>query len=146
MADVHSGNDGSVAFAEGVFTWPSDDPRLIGGRCTQCGAITFPVQSGCPRCGSTGIEEHELPARGTLWTFTTQEFAPIESFAGQSAEDFRPFGVGMVELGDEVRVEGRLSTADPEELEIGMEMELEIIPFRTTEDGTQVVTYGFRPV
>jgi len=135
-----------VAFAEGVFTWPSEEPRLIGGRCGECSAITFPLQPGCPRCGAAGMEEHELPRRGTLWTFTTQEFAPIESFAGQSAKDFVPFGVGMVELGDEVRVEGRLSTADTDELRIGMEMELEVVPFCTRDDGTEVVTYAFKPV
>jgi uncharacterized OB-fold protein len=146
MADVHSGNDGSVAFAEGVFTWPSDDPRLIGGRCTQCGAITFPVQSGCPRCGSTEIQHHELPARGTLWTFTTQEFLPKEPYAGgETPETFRPYGVGMVELGDDVRVEARLTEADPEVLRIGMEVELAIVPFRVDEDGNEVMTYAFRP-
>ena len=135
-----------VAFAEGVFTWPSEDPRLIGGRCAQCAAVTFPLQPGCPRCGSTAMEQHELPTRGRLWTFTTQEFAPIEPFAGRTAADFEPFGVGMVELGDEVRVEGRLTTADTDRLEIGMEMELRVVPFCTRDDGTEVVTYAFAPV
>ena len=31
------------AFADDVFTWPSDEPQLIGGRCTECGAVTFPM-------------------------------------------------------------------------------------------------------
>ena len=43
-------------------------------------------------------------------------------------------------------VETRLTEADPEQLEIGMEMELVVVPFRTDPDGTEVVTYAFAPV
>ena len=34
----------SVPVAEGVFTWPADEPQLIGSRCTACGIVTFPTQ------------------------------------------------------------------------------------------------------
>jgi hypothetical protein len=36
--------------------------------------------------------------------------------------------------------------ADPDALGIGMEMELVILPFRTDDDGNEVVTFAFRPV
>jgi len=136
-----------VAFAPDVFTWPSEEPQLIGGRCSGCGTVTFPVWPSCARCGSTEVERHLLPRRGTLWTFTTQEFLPKEPYAGgETAETFRPYGVGLVQLGDEVKVEGRLTTADVGELRIGMEVELVIVPFRTEEDGTEVLTFAFAPV
>jgi uncharacterized OB-fold protein len=65
-----------------------------------------------------------------------------------------PFGVGYVQLGDEVKVEARLTEADPQALAQGMEMELVLVPFRTPgdqdgdgdDDGTEVVTFAFRPV
>ena len=137
----------TVPFAPEVFTGPPDAPQLIGGRCEECGAITFPVQEGCARCGSTAIEHHLLPRRGTLWTFTTQEFLPKEPYAsGETMETFRPYGVGLVQLGDEVRVEGRLTEADVEKLEIGMEVEVVLVPFRTDDDGDQVMIYGYSPV
>ena len=105
-----------VAFAPDVFTWPSDEPQLIGGRCTSCRAVTFPQQGSCARCGSMEVEAHLLPRRGTLWTFTTQEFLPKEPYAGgETQETFRPYGVGLVQLGDEVKVEGRLTEADVDE-------------------------------
>lgn len=133
-------------FAPDVFTWPADEPQLIGARCPDCGAVTFPEQEGCPRCGSTEMARHLLPRQGTLWTFTTQGFLPKEPYAGgETQETFRPYGVGMVELDDEVRVEARLTEADPEVLRIGMEVELVIVPFRVDEDGTEIVTYAFRP-
>ena len=111
------------AFADDVFTWPADEPQLIGGRCAECAAVTFPEQPSCARCGATEVEQHLLPRRGTLWTFTTQEFLPKEPYAGgETMETFRPYGVGLVQLGDEVRVEGRLTEGDPAKLRIGMEV------------------------
>jgi uncharacterized OB-fold protein len=136
-----------VPFAPDVFTWPDDEPRLIGGLCSSCSAVTFPRQASCARCGTPDMEPHLLPTRGTLWTWTTQDFLPKEPYAsGETLETFRPYAVGLVQLGDEVRVEGRLTEADPAKLQIGMEVELVIIPFRRDEDGTEVVIYGFSPV
>jgi uncharacterized OB-fold protein len=135
-----------IAFAPDVFTWPSDEPQLIGGKCAQCAAVTFPAWSSCARCGSTEVEQRLLPRRGTLWTFTTQDFLPKEPYAsGETNETFTPYGIGMVQLGDEVRVEARLTESDPEKLAIGMEMELVILPFRTDPDGTVVMVYAFAP-
>jgi uncharacterized OB-fold protein len=136
-----------VAFAPDVFTWPSDEPQLIGGKCAECAAVAFPLVGSCPRCGATAVERHLLPRRGTLHTWTTQEFLPKEPYAsGETIETFRPYGVGLVQLGDEVRVEARLTEADPKALDFGMEVELAIVPFRTDDDGTEVMTYAFRPV
>ena len=134
-----------VPIAEGIFTWPSDEPRLIGGRCDACGTVTFPAQDACPRCASTEMGEHLLARRGRLWAWTTQEFPPPSPpYTGPTGDDFVPYGVGYVELGGEVRVESRLT--ETEGLETGMEMELVLVPFRTDEDGNEVVSFAFRPV
>lgn len=85
-----------VPVAEGVFTWPSDDPQLIGSRCADCGMVTFPTQDSCPRCASTSMEEALLARRGTLWAWTTQSFPPPPPYSGPSGKDFVPFGVGYV--------------------------------------------------
>ena len=136
-----------VVFAPGVFTWPSDTPQLVGGQCAGCGTVTFPVWPSCAKCGSTALELHLLPRRGTLWTFTTQGFLPKEPYAGgETAETFQPYGVGLVQLGDVVKVEGRLTTADLDVLRIGMEVELAVVPFRVDPDGTTILTYAFAPI
>ncbi|QXQ14049.1 Zn-ribbon domain-containing OB-fold protein [Skermania piniformis] len=128
-------------FAPGVFTDGSDGPRLVGGRCTDCGSVTFPAPPSCARCGAVAVEQHPLARRGTLWTFTTQGFLPKEPYAGgETPETFQPYGVGLVELGGEVRVEARLTTADIDRLAIGMEMELVLVPFGGA------LSYAFAPV
>lgn len=134
-----------VPIQEGLFTWPAEHPRLIGSECQNCGAVLFPVQRGCPRCTSDDTRPKELGTRGTLWTWTVQGFPPkAPPYAGDVA-NFEPYGVGYVELPGEVKVESRLTLAKPEELQIGMEMELVFVPLYTDEDGNEVITFAFAP-
>jgi uncharacterized OB-fold protein len=137
-----------IPVTEGLFTWPSDAPQLIGGRCITCGTATFPRQPGCSRCTGTDIVDELLPRRGRLWTWTIQGFLPKSPpYAGsETAKDFRPYGVGYVELADAVKVETRLTTADPGVLQIGMEMELVVIPFTRDDQGRDVMTFAFAPI
>jgi uncharacterized OB-fold protein len=136
-----------VPVADRVFTWPSDEPRLIGSRCTACGMVTFPSQDSCPRCASTAMQEHLLARRGHLWAWTTQHFPPPSPpYTGPSGEAFAPFGVGYVELAGEIKVEARLTEVDPDRLTEGMEMELVVVPFGTDDDANEIMTFAFRPV
>ena len=133
-----------VPVAEGVFSGPADDPRLIGSRCTGCGIVTFPTQDSCPRCASTEMAEHLLARRGRLWAWTTQDFQPPSPpYTGPTGEDYTKFAVGYVELPGEVKVETRLTQTAG--LEIGMEMELVLVPFRSDAEGNEVVSFAFRP-
>ena len=130
-----------------VFTWPADEPELIGGACNECDAVTFPLQARCPRCGRATMAERRLPRRGTLVSWTTQGFPPVIPYAGDATgASFEPFGVGLVQLGDVVRVEARLTESDPAKLDFGMPVELTVVPFYVDEDGDEVVTFAFAPV
>lgn len=134
------------ALAPEVSTWPDANPQLIGSQCRDCGATAFPKQARCPKCSGADVSETLLPRRGTLVTWTTQSFLPHPGFAGgQTAETFEPFAVGLVQLGDVVRVEGRLTESDPAKIDFGMEVELTMIPFYVDGDGTEVVMYAFAP-
>ena len=91
------------------------------------------------------MAKHLLSRRGRLWAWTTQDFPPpAPPYTGPVGAAFVPFGVGYVELGDEVRVETRLTKTTG--LTIGMDMELVLVPFRTDGDGNEVMTFAFRPV
>jgi uncharacterized OB-fold protein len=77
-----------------------------------------------------------------LWTWTVQCFAPKSPPYAGAADGFEPYGVGYVELPGEVRVEARLTEADPARLRIGMPMELVLVP-APGPDGA--LTYAFAP-
>lgn len=135
------------ALAPEISTWPDENPHLIGSQCAGCGATTFPVQQRCPRCSGAEMSELLLPRRGTLVSWTTQGFLPGPPYAGrETAKTFTPFGVGLVQLGDVIRVEGRLTENDPAKLQFGMDVELTMVPFTTDDEGNEIVTFAFQPV
>jgi len=121
--------------AELLAGTPSE-PVLLGSECRNCGTVSFPRLNACPRCTSTDVQERRLARRGTLWSWTIQRFRP-KSPPYTGPEEFEPYGVGYVELPGEVRVEARLTESDPSKLQIGMAMELTLIP---------EATFAFRPV
>jgi uncharacterized protein len=134
------------AVADGLFVDAGGEVRLVGSECEDCGVVTFPRQASCPRCTSLKVRERLLARSGTLWSWTIQCFPPKSPpYAVDEPDAFEPYGVGYVELPGEVRVEARLTVADPRRLEIGMPMELTLIP---APGGAQegVVTYAFAPV
>lgn len=136
-----------VPIAEGLFTWPSAHPALLGSRCQQCSVATFPAADSCMACSSQDVRVEELPTRGTLWTWTVQRFMPKSPYrSNESAESFTPYGVGYLELPGGVRVEGRLTENDPEKLRIGMPMEVVFDTYRTDENGDEVINFFFRPI
>ena len=124
--------------AEGLFTWPSDEPALIGSK--RDGRLSFPARPG--------DEEVLLKRRGTLWGFTTQQFRPPSPpYDGDdTVESFQPYALGYVELPDQLLVQARFTEADPDKLTIGQDMELRIVPYTTRPDGTEVLTFAFAPV
>jgi uncharacterized OB-fold protein len=129
---------------EGVIGGTEQDPRLIGSACRQCGNVTFPRQSSCPRCTSEDVEPRDLATRGELWTWTVQCFPPkAPPYLEGGVEEFEPYGVGYIELPGEVRVEARLTERDPERLQIGMPMELTLIP---VPGASAQLTFAFGPV
>lgn len=134
------------ALAPEISTWPDENPQLIGSRCGACSATTFPRQMRCPKCSKAQMSDLLLPRRGTVVAWTTQGFPPGAPYAGPTGKDFVPFGVGLVQLGDVIRVEGRLTENDPAKLEFGMEVELTMAPFAIDADGDELVTFWFKPV
>jgi uncharacterized protein len=131
--------------AEGLFVEVGGGVRLIGSECELCGVVTFPTQASCPRCTSLQVRERLLARAGTLWSWTIQWFPPKSPpYAVADPEAFEPYGVGYVELPGEVRVEARLTVADPDKLRIGMPMELTLISVPGDED-EDVVTFAFAP-
>ncbi len=135
-----------IAVQEGLFTWPSENPQLIGRKEKCTGRIFFPAVHNY--VSDEDAEEVLLNTRGTLWTWTIQGFLPKNPpYKGlEEPEDFVPFGVGYVELPGEVLVETRLTRANPDELKIGMEMDLGIAKLMTDETGDDVMMFAFKPV
>ena len=115
--------------------WTSEaQPTLIGGQLPS-GKIVFPYPAGD---AAQGVVPYALSRRGTLWSWTRQDFQPKAPYDGP--EPFVPFLLGYVELPGEVIVETRIVGAVLEDLKLGMAMEFVVAPFDETR-----ATYAFRP-
>ncbi len=112
---------------------------LVGGVSASSGRTHFPRLAACPYTGAADVEEVELPTTGTLWGWTAVTARP----PGYDGE--LPFGFGVVELDDGLRVVTRLTVADPTALEFGQPMRLVADRLQTDDDGTVVLTYAFTP-
>jgi uncharacterized OB-fold protein len=116
-----------VPAVDGWFTLDDADPRLLGNRCQTCGSYFFPKASGfChnPSCSGTEFDEVPLSRRGTIWSFTTNHYAPPPPFV--ASEPFEPYSVAAVELPEErMVVLGQVADGvDPAALRVGAEVEL----------------------
>jgi uncharacterized OB-fold protein len=128
----------AVPVREGLFT-DTAPPRLLGSRCTVCGRHHFPRQDTCPYCTAEGAAPVELSGTGRLWSWTTVTSAP-PGYHGDV-----PYGFGVVELPEGLRVIARLTEIDSARLSAGEPMELVVVPVRVLDGRQQVVTYAFAP-
>jgi uncharacterized OB-fold protein len=127
-----------VMVREGLFD-DADPPALLASRCARCGSILFPRADSCTYCAGEGTDPVELVGPGTLWAWTAVTAAP------PGYEGDVPFGVGIVELAEGVRVITRLTESDPAALAAGQAMALCVVPLHRNDQGDDVVTYAFGP-
>ena len=133
-----------VPIVQGLFTWPSEEPRLIASRCKKCNAVAFPKVPFCtdPDCEKQreNVEEILLSNRGKIWTFTTQIYPAPPPFR---YEPFQPYGIAMVDLPDGIRVLGMLTTT--ENVSLGSKVEMTVGKLYEDEEN-EYITWVWRPV
>ena len=125
----------------GLFTMPDDPrfPRLLAGRCEGCGDLHFPRTEFCPYCGGAECPEVPLGEHGELHLFTVVENAP-PGFRGSA-----PYGFGVVELPEGLRVVTRLTEARLSHLRRGLPVRLAIEPLYRDDDGEEVYAFAYAP-
>ena len=111
---------------------------LLGGYSPSSGKHHFPLLPACPYTGAEDVQPAELSNRGTLWGWTAVTTAP-PGYAGEV-----PFGFGVVELPEGLRVLSRITESDPAKLEFGMPMHLVVALLHTDDDDPGVHEGGLQ--
>ena len=115
--------------------------RLEGNRCDDCGTLFFPPRKLCPECRSERLTPQGLSGRGEVYSYTTVYKGPA-GFA-----DFLPYTVALVRLEEGPLITAQLTDVDPDEVTIGMPVEMVTRTLREYgKDGLIVYGYKFRPV
>ncbi|MEM2434527.1 MAG: Zn-ribbon domain-containing OB-fold protein [Candidatus Bathyarchaeia archaeon] len=112
--------------------------KIMGVKCEKCEKIFVPPRPLCPNCLSTNLKWIQLKGRGKLLTYTVIHVAP-ERF-----QHLAPYALGIVELEEGVRLPGIIQGVKPEDIKIGMSLEVD---FNTDVPSTwpQWPKYFFRP-
>ena len=135
-----------VPAIEGWFTDDEAAPELLGTRGTDSGSYFFPPSLAVSANPNAPFETREpvvLSRTGTLWSYTTNHYAPPEP-----AVQVAPYTVCAVELAvEQMVVLGPLATgADVSLLSVGMAMELVLGPLFTDDDGVEHTMYQWSPL
>ena len=129
---------------KGLFIFPENEngaPRLIGGKCKECGDVVFPKRALCDMCGSEEpTEEILIGEKGILDTYTVVR-------VGYPGYDL-PYIMALVTLpeGKDLKVLAQLEDCDPEEVRIGMPLILTTGKIKTDlSTGKDIIAYKYRP-
>ncbi len=115
--------DGMPEPMSDVITLPwwqaAAEHRLVVQRCTACEHTRLPPAPVCPECRSAESDWLEVPGRGEVYTYTLVH-RPM------AADQTLPFVIAVVSLEDAggVRMMSNIVGCDPEEVAIGMKVEL----------------------
>lgn len=139
----------TTLITEGLFRVDGDRAVLFASRRRSSGVVKFPAERPELFDGDQEIQDDieaiELATEGTLYTYTTQEFAPPLPYKGnRDPKVFKPYAVGFVELADGVLVESLIVGVAADQLRIGQRL-VSTTTTLETEDGKSLLTFAFRP-
>ncbi len=124
-----------------LFT-PPDDPRgphLIAARCHACATLRFPATDACPYCGHGECSTQAVGARGVLALYTVVTARP-PGYRGPL-----PYGFGVVDLPEGLRIVTRLTETRLEALRAGLPVVLEIASLHVDDQGDEVLSWAYAP-
>ncbi len=113
--------------------------RLEAGKCVKCGKVYFPPRLVCPKCRNRKFRTVNLAEEGKLLTYTVIRVAS-DKFSKET-----PFVVGIVEIGEGVRLTTQMTDVDIDKLKIGQKVK---IVFRKIQDDGKagIHCYGYKAV
>jgi uncharacterized OB-fold protein len=110
--------------------------RFLLRRCGACGKPHHNPRPFCPFCWSDDVPWEDASGRATLYTFSTVFLNDLPPFKEQL-----PYVAAVVDLEEGPRVMTQIVDATPEELTLGMPLE---VVFRPLDD--DITAPYFRPV
>lgn len=126
-----------------AFTWRRLKNRynLVGKKCGNCGSVFFPPRFVCAECNPPHKTiDFKLSGIGKVFSFTFVH-SPPEEHAYMS-----PYILAIVELKEGPKLTAQIVECD--EKEVYIDMPVEMVFRRITEDGNGLIHYGykFRPL
>jgi uncharacterized OB-fold protein len=113
--------------------------KLMAGKCLKCGKIHLPPRPLCDNCFSQQFEWVTVSGKGKLLTYTVISITP-EQF-----QALTPYAVGIVQLENGLKIPGMIQNTTQQQLQIGMELNLDFGTCSTPQKWPQWPRYCFKP-
>ena len=113
--------------------------KLLGGRCTKCGKVYLPPRPLCDNCYSKDFEWTEVPSEGKLVTYTIIHIAPAQF------QSMAPYAMGIVELGNGLKIPGMIKEVALDQIKIGMKLKMDFGTCVAAQPWPQWPRYCFKP-
>ena len=116
-----------------------DDSHLVANVCDSCGTTYFDRRNACAACGTRDFSKTRLSNTGAVRTFTIVHRAA----RGVPA----PYVSAVVDLDGGGRVKSNIVNIEPtpEQVSLGMRVQLATYVAATDDDGTEAVAFGYEP-
>lgn len=142
VADGTAGNNatappGKVPIVD--YLQLSDPPHLLANRCDSCGASFFDRRNACAQCGKSEFSSVPVDSSGELVAFTIVHRAapniPV------------PYVSAIVKTDDGVSVRANIVNVEPEPENIILGMKVQLTTYEVGQDdnGTKCIAFGFEP-
>jgi uncharacterized OB-fold protein len=99
------------------FWQGADEGKLVLQKCGGCGTWCHIPQPMCPKCHSVEKGWAPVSGKGVVYSWVTYHESPHPAFKV-------PYSVVLVELEEGVRIVSNLVDVKPDEIEIGMPVEV----------------------
>ena len=112
---------------------------LIGFKCNDCRVSVFGPATFCQSCSSEDISTTEFSSSAELYSYTIVRVPP-SGWPGDS-----PYTLAEVQLNEGPHVLAELVECENKCLEIGMSVELVLVPVDVTSPSESRIVYKWRP-
>jgi len=119
--------------------------KLMGSRCSSCGALHVPPRPICTDCHGEEMEWEMMGGDGTLLAFTTIHIAPTAMIEAGYRRD-NPYCAGIVKLDEGPAISAQILKVDasqPDSIAIGTRLHVAFV--QRGEDELQRTFLAFQP-
>ncbi len=116
-----------------------DEPHLVAQECQSCRALYFDRRNACARCGQQDFGARRLADEGAVRAFTIVHRATPDVTV--------PYISAIVDLDGGGVVKANLIgvAPDPDQVRLGMRVQLTTFGVGTDSEGVEAVGFGYRP-
>jgi uncharacterized OB-fold protein len=121
-----------------------EEEKLMGSRCTACGALYVPPRGRCSACQQAQMEWQQMQGTGKLAAFTCIAIGP-PFMTEQGFDRNNPYCSAVIELAEGPRVVARVEGVDarqPEEIQVGMRLVARFAQRAVGDDVTTSLTFA----